>query len=148
MGRKERYTVNLSTATAAALTDYKARRRSRFTSVSEAADHLLQRALIGEVDEGLEGLLVPLLERRVEEAAARAVEERVAPLLKAQTDRLAGLLVKSGKDALSSVGVGVAILERLTGDRATAQRVAAEARLQAGPAYTAPALRGREQGEG
>jgi hypothetical protein len=52
------------------------------------------------------------------------------------------LLVRSGKDALSGFGVGVAILERLTGDAAAARRLAEEARLAAGPAYTARGLRG------
>jgi hypothetical protein len=139
---KRRQVVYLSPATDAALADYRARRRGRPRSLSETVDQLLQRALLGELDEGLEGLLAPLIERRVEEAAARAVEARVAPLLAAQTDRLAGLLVRSGKDARSGVGVGVAILERLTGDPALARRLAEEARLAAGPAYTARALRG------
>lgn len=147
MVRKQRHNLYLSAETAAALTAYHARHRRQFRSQSEVADHLLQRALLGEVDEGLEGLLVPRLERAVEAAAARAVEARVAPLLRAQTDRLAGLLVKSGKDALSGFGVGVAILERLTGDRAQAGRIADDARLKAGPAYTARGLAGGADGD-
>jgi len=137
---KGRQVIYLSPAIATALADYQARRRGRFKSVSAAVEHLLGRALLAEVDEGMEGLLAPLIARRVEEAAARAVEARVAPLLKAQTDRLAGLLVRSGKDALSGYGVGVAILERLTGDAVAARRLAEEARLAAGPAYTARGL--------
>ena len=142
---KLRHVVFLGPATATALADYQARRRGQFRSVSAAVEHLLQRALVGELDEGLDGLLAPLIERRVEEAAARAIEARVAPLLAAQTDRLAGLLVRSGKDARSGVGLGVAILERLTGDPALARRLAEEARLAAGPAYTARALRGGDE---
>jgi len=138
----KRKTILYFTAeTAVALGEYQRRHRARFGSPSAAAEHLLQRALLGELDEGTEGLLAPLVERRVEEAAARAVEARVAPLLAAQTDRLAALLVRSGKDALGAFGVGVAILERLTGDRAAARRLAEEARLAVGPAYTARGLR-------
>ncbi len=138
---KQRQVIYLSSATASALADYHVRRRGRFTSVSAAVEHLLQRALLGALDEGTEGLLAPTIARGVEEAAARAVEARVAPLLRAQTDRLAALLVRSGKDARSGYGVGVAILERLTGDADAARRLAAEARLAAGPAYTARGLR-------
>ncbi len=139
---KQRTVLSLSPETVCALGEYQQRHRERFRSPSAAAEHLLRRALEGAVDEGLEGLLIPALARAVEEAAARAVEARVAPLLKGQTDRLAGLLVRSGKDALVGVGVGVAILERLTGDREGARRLAEEARLAAGPVYTARGLRG------
>jgi len=139
---KGRQVIYLSPVIATALADYQARRRGRFKSVSAAVEHLLGRALLAEVDEGTECLLAPLIARCVEEAAARAVEARVAPLLAAQTDRLAALLVRSGKDARTSVGVGVALLERLTGDPAVARRLAEEARLAAGPAYTARGLRG------
>ena len=139
---KRKTILYLTAETAAALGEYQRRHRERFRSPSAAAEHLLGRALTAGLDEGTEGLLVPILARAVEEAAARAVEARVAPLLKGQTDRLAGLLVRSGKDALVGVGVGVAILERLTGDRAAARRLAEEARLAAGSAYTARGLRG------
>ncbi len=139
---KQRTVLSLSPETVCALGEYQQRHRERFRSPSAAAEHLLRRALTTEIDEGTEGLLVPVLARAVEEAAARAVEARVAPLLKGQTDRLAGLLVRSGKDALAGFGVGVAILERLTGDREGARRLAEEARLAAGPAYTARGLRG------
>ncbi len=142
--RKRRSEIYLTAETELALVEYTRRHRDRFRTTSQAAEHLLQRALLGEVDEGLEGLLVPLIERCVEEAAARAVEGRVAPLLRAQTDRLAGLLVRSGKDALSAFGVGVAILERLTGDKGQAKRLADDARLKAGPAYSRGALAAAE----
>src|SRR4051812_24029933 len=98
---KIRLAVYLDAATAEALAGWQQRHRSRCRSLSEAGQHLLRRALLTEVDEGLEGLLVPLLERRVEEAAERVVREEVGTLLRAQTDRLAGLLVRSGKDARS-----------------------------------------------
>jgi len=139
---KRKTILYLTAETAVALGEYQRRHRDRFGSPSAAAEHLLRRALEAEVDEGLEGLLIPALARAVEAAAARAVEARVAPLLKGQTDRLAGLLVRSGKDALSGYGVGVAILERLTGDPAAARRLAEEARLRSGAAYIARGLRG------
>jgi hypothetical protein len=142
MAPRQRREIYLTAETDLALAEYARRHRERFRTGSQAVEHLLRRALAGEVDEGVEGLLAPLIERRVEEAAARAVEARVAPLLRAQTDRLAALLVRSGKDALSGYGVGVAILERLTGDADAARRLAAEARLAAGPAYTARGLHG------
>jgi len=142
MAPRRRREIYLTAETELALAEYARRHRERFRTTSQAVEHLLQRALVGELDEGVEGLLAPLLARRVEEATARAVEARVAPLLRAQTDRLAALLVRSGKDALSGYGVGVAILERLTGDADAARRLAAEARLAAGPAYTAWGLRG------
>ncbi len=142
MAPRARREIYLTAETDLALADYARRHRARFRTTSQAVEHLLRRALTGEVDEGVEGLLAPTIARRVEEAAARAVEARVAPLLAAQTDRLAGLLVRSGKDALGAYGVGVAILARLTGDAAAARRLAAEARLAAGPAYTARGLRG------
>src|SRR5262245_7336675 len=96
---KVRVILSLEPATAEALVAYQRQRRRRFPHRSAAAEHLLRRALLGAVDEGLEGLLVPVLERRVEEAAERVVREEIAALLRAQTDRLAGLLVRSGKDA-------------------------------------------------
>ncbi len=139
---KRKTILYLTAETAVALGEYQRRHRDRFGSPSAAAEHLLRRALLGEFDEGLEGLLAPLVERRVEEAAARAVEARVAPLLKGQTDRLAGLLVRSGKDARTAHQIGVALLEVLTGDRARARQLAEDARLRAASAYAAGALRG------
>ncbi len=140
MSRKRRTELYLSAEVETALAEYTRRHGGRFRSTSQAAEHLLRRALLADVDEGLEGLLAPLIERRVAEAAARAVEERVAPLLQAQSNRLAALLVKSGKDALTAAEIGVALAARVTGDRAVARRIAEEARLKAGPAYTRAGL--------
>lgn len=140
MAPKRRSEIYLTAETELALAEYARRHRDRFRTTSQAVEHLLRRALLGELDEGIEGLLAPTIERRVEEAAARAVEARVAPLLRAQTDRLAALLVSSGKDARSAYGVGVAILEWVTGDKAGAQRLAEERRLAAGQRYTRQGL--------
>lgn len=143
---KIRLAVYLDAATAEALAAWQQRHRGRCRSLSEAGQHLLGRALLAEVDEGLEGLLIPILERRVEEAAERAVREEIIALLRAQTDRLAGLLVRSGKDARASATIGAAILEQVTGDRALARRLADEARLASGAAYTARGLRAGGEG--
>ena len=142
---KQRTVLFLSPETERALTEYARLHRRRFRSTSEAAEHLLQRALLGQVDEGAEGLLVPLLRQVVQETTRRELHDQLAPLLRAQTDRLAGLLVRSGKDAFSAYGVGVAVLERLVGDRARALAIAEEVRLRAGPQYTRPGLTGDSQ---
>jgi hypothetical protein len=133
----------LAPATARALQAYQARYCTRFPSRSVAGEHLLVRALLGEnggLDEGLEGVLAPLLERRVAAAAGQVVRQEISTLLRAQTDRLAALLVRSGKDARMSATLSTAILEQLTGDRAFARRLAEEAHLAAGQAYTARGL--------
>ena len=143
---KTRIAVYLDPPTAEALGGWQHRHRHQCRSLSEAGQHLLRRALLTEVDEGLEGLLVPLLERRVAEAAERAVREEVATLLRAQTDRLAALLVRSGKDARTATALAVAVLEQLTGDRTLARRLAGEARLAAGSAYSAVGLRASGEG--
>ena len=143
-----RTVLYLAPATARALQAYQARYCARFPSRSVAGEHLLARALLGEdngLDEGLEGVLAPLLERRVAAAAGQVVREEIGTLLRAQTDRLAALLVRSGKDARTSATLSTAILEQLTGDRALARRLAEEARLAAGPAYTAHGLRAVEE---
>ena len=144
---KQKTILYLSTETVGALMEYQRLHRARFRSASAAADHLLGRALGGELDEGMEGLLAPLIERAVREATREEIARGVGALLDRQTNRLAGLLVKSGKDALSAYGVGVAVLERLTGDKTRAQVIARDARLKAGPAYSRGGLaRGDDEG--
>ncbi|HET8630026.1 MAG TPA: hypothetical protein VFL91_21610 [Thermomicrobiales bacterium] len=140
---KRRTVLFLSPETACALTEYGRLHRARFRSTSEAADHLLRRALLEGVDEGTEGLLAPLLRRVVQETTRRELHDQLAPLLHAQTDRLAGLLVRGGQDAASAYGVGVAVLERLTGDAARARAIAEDVRLRAGARYAPPAGAGR-----
>jgi len=140
--RKERHVIYLTTATVAALADYRARRRDQFRSTSETVEHLLQRALMSTFDEGMEGLVAPVLAQAVQQAAARAVEGTIAALLATQTDRLAALLVRSdrdtiaaGKDAASAFAVATAVLEVVLGDRARARTLAEDARLKAGAQY-------------
>jgi hypothetical protein len=141
MGRKQRRELYLGAEVDAALAEYARRHRDRFRTTSQAAEHLLRRALLGGMGEGTEGLLAPVIERAVREAAAGAVEGRVLPLLEAQSERLAGLLVRSGKDALSAHHLGAMILEELTGDPARARHAAEEARLRAGAGYARQAAR-------
>jgi len=139
-------TIHLDPTVAAALASYQQRHRRELPTRSAAAGRLLQRALLAAVDADLDGLLAPLVARQVEAAAERVVREEIAVLLRAQTDRLAGLLVRSGKDARAGASLGMAILEQLTGDRQHARRLADEARLAAGAAYTARGLRAAGEG--
>jgi len=140
--RKERHVIYLTSVTAVALADYRARRRDQFRSNSETVEHLLQRALMGTFDEGMEGLVAPVLAQAVQQAAARAVEGTITALLATQTDRLAALLVRSdrdtiaaGKDAAGAFAVATAVLEVVLGDRARALALAEDARLKAGAKY-------------
>lgn len=134
-------TLHLDPAILAALDAYQHRHRRALPTRSAATSALLRRALLVAVEPEMEALLAPTLVRQVEEVVERAVREEVAALLRAQTDRLAGLLVRSGKDARAGVSLGTAVLAQLTGDHQQARRLADEARLAAGAAYTARGLR-------
>lgn len=138
-------TLHLDPMVLAALDAYQHRHRRTLPTRSAATSLLLKRALLAAVDPDADGLLAPEVARQVEVAAERVVREEVGALLRAQTDRLAGLLVRSGKDARTGATIGTAILERVTGDRALARRVADEARLASGPAYTVTGLRAGEE---
>ena len=140
---KIRTILYLDGATALALDAYRRRHQRGLPTLSAAGAHLLRRALLSEIDEGLEGLLIPVLERRVEDAADRAIAAR----LKAQTDRLAGLLVRAGqdavaagKDAATAGAVAALILEVVLGDAEQARRIVANARLRAGARYARRAI--------
>ena len=137
---KVKVTIHLDPTVVAALSAYQQRHRRELPTRSAVVGHLLRRELLAAVDADLDDLLAPLVARAVENAAGQVVREEVQILLRAQTDRLAALLVRSGKDARTSASLGTAILERLTGDRTLARRLAKEARLAAGPAYTANGL--------
>ncbi len=139
-------TLHLDPTVLAALDAYQRRHRRTLPTRSAATSLLLKRALLAAVDPDADGLLAPEVARQVEVAAERVVREEVGALLRAQTDRLAGLLVRSGKDARTGATIGTAILERVTGDRALARRLADEARLASGPAYTAIGLRAGGEG--
>src|SRR4051794_15416145 len=114
---KTRLAIYLDAATAEALAGWQLRHRGSCPSLSEAGQWLLARALLADLDPGAESLIAPHLECRLTAAIGGMVREELGALLRAQTDRLAGLLVRSGKDARAGVSLGTAILEELTGDR-------------------------------
>ena len=131
----QRTVLYLRSATAAALTDYWGRHGGRFRSRSQAADHLLARALAGSLGEGTEALLAPALLAAVRESARREIQDGVGALLERQSGRLAALLVQSGNDAHRAARIAEAMLGHLLADPARAARVAEEAQLQAGARY-------------
>ncbi len=131
----QRTVVYLRVETAQALVDYGRRHATRFRSRSAVADHLLRRALTGELDEGMEDVLAPALVRAVRETVRREIAEQMGPLIERQSQRLAGLLVQSGKDAHRAARIAEGALGHLLADPAHAARVAEEARLQAGARY-------------
>jgi len=130
-----RVVLYLGDDTARALAEYARRHAGRFRSQSRAADHLLTRALTGELDEGTERLLAPTLVAAVREAVRREVADGVGVLVERQSGRLAGLLVASGKDAHRGARLAEVVLGHLLADPARAARVAEEAGLQAGARY-------------
>ena len=131
----ERTVLYLQVETAQALAGYGLRHASRFRSRSAAADHLLRRALMGELDEGMEGVLAPALVRAVRETVRREIADQTGPLIERQSQRLAGLLVQSGKDAHRAARIAEVALGHLLADPARAARVVDEADLQAGARY-------------
>ena len=109
----ERTVLYLRVETAQALAGYGLRHASRFRSRSAAADHLLRRALMGELDEGMEGVLAPALVRAVRETVRREIADQTGPLIERQSQRLAGLLVQSGKDAHRAARIAEVALGRI-----------------------------------
>jgi hypothetical protein len=132
---KGRIEVYVDAATEIALREYTRRHRNRFPSVSRAAAHLLGHALSAGLDEGVEGLLAPTIVRAVREVTRREIADGVGALVERQSNRLAALLVGSGKDAYRAARIAEVALGHLLADSAQAARVAEEARLQAGARY-------------
>jgi hypothetical protein len=60
---KQRTVLYLTAETAHALGEYLRLHRARFRSRSDAAEHLLRRALAGALAEGVEDLLAPAIVR-------------------------------------------------------------------------------------
>ena len=120
----EQVTLYVEAETAMALTNYLRRHADHFGSRSDAADNLLRHALtnIGEMDA-----------RRVGEEAMRAA---IAPLLAGYAERIAALLMQSGKDAHRAVQLGEALAAHLLPSEHEAARIAEEARLRATARYT------------
>ncbi len=140
---KERKRLYLGAATLLALEEYQRRHAARFGNVSQAAEHLLQRALSGALDEGMEGLLLPNNERAVRQAVRAQVDD-LAEIVQGQIDRqsgrLAGLLVASGKDAYRAAALSKTVLEFQIG-QAQAEAIAREVDLGAGARYSRQGLR-------
>ncbi len=136
---RRRHTVFLAPAVEQALFDYTHRHRARFPTASQAAEHLLARALAGNLGEGTEELLAPALLAAVRETTRREIVDGVGTLLERQSHRLATLLVQSGNDAYRAARLAEVALGHLLGDPARAARVAEEAGLQAGARYGARA---------
>ncbi len=132
---KGRIDVYLDAETERALRDYARRHRGRFPSVSRAAAHLLGHALTGWLDEGMEDLLAPTIVRAVREATRREIADGVGALMERQSNRLAALLVGSGKDAYRAARIAEVALGHLLADPVRAAQIAEEARLQAGARY-------------
>lgn len=132
---KQRTVIYLTAETAHALGEYLRLHRSRFRSRSDAVEHLLRRALAGGLDEGVEDLLAPTIVRAVREATRREIQDGVGTLVERQSNRLAALLVGSGKDAFRAARIAEVALGHLLADPVHAARVAEEARLQAGARY-------------
>ncbi len=132
---RRRCTIFLAPDVERALTDYAHRHRVRFPTASRAAEHLLARALAGTLDEGVDDLLAPAIMRVVREATRREIGDGVGALMERQSNRLAALLVGSGKDAFRAARIAEVVLGHLLADPAQAARVAEEARLQAGARY-------------
>ncbi len=132
---RRRCTIFLVPDVERALADYTHRHRARFPTASRAAEHLLARALAGGLDEGVEGLLAPTIVRAVRDAARREIQDGVGALVERQSNRLAALLVGSGKDAFRAARIAEIALGHLLADPVRAAQIAEEARLQAGARY-------------
>ncbi len=132
---RRRCTIFLAPDVERALDDYAHRHRVRFPTASRAAEHLLARALAGGLDEGVEDLLAPTIVRVVREATRREIQDGVGVLVERQSNRLAALLVGSGKDAYRAARIAEVALGHLLADPVRAAQIAEEARLQAGARY-------------
>ena len=138
---KQKTILYLTPATRLALEEYQRRHAGRFRTTSLAAEHLLRRALTEDLDEGVEGLLLPAIERAVRAAVRQEVAERVGEQIERQSNRLAGLLVASGKDAYRAAALAQADLEQRAGKR-QAEAIARDVDLGAGARYSRQGLRG------
>ncbi len=110
-------------------------------SMSEASNILLRRVLFDSLDEGTQAMLVPEISRAVRDAAGREVRETVSRLLGAQTDRLFGVLVASGRDAYVARKLARDVLEENTGSTQWANDREQDAVLAARKRYSREGLR-------
>ena len=140
MSPKRRSEFYLDAATEQALVEYARRHRDRFKTTSQAAEHLLRRALVADLDEGREGLLLPAITTVVRRAVREVVGREVRERIDRQADRLAALLVAAGKDTARAAALATALLEAQVGEGRAAGS-AEDAELRAGARYSRQGLR-------
>ncbi len=105
-------------------------------TISDASNHLLNRALFGALDEATEALLVPEIRKAAAAGARAALEEVITRALEKQSNRLAGLLVRSGRDARVAHELCRDILEEMYGSKEIADTKRKDAVLRAGQSYS------------
>ncbi len=121
-----------------ALREYAGRNR---ISLPAATNRLLRLALFEQLDPGTEAMLVPEIRKAVQESARWEIRENVTRLLGAQTNRLAALLVTSGRDAFTARKLARDCFEELTDDPQGADERENDAWLKSRTRYTRDGLR-------
>ncbi len=157
-GKRIRTQLYLSQDVELALAEYVRKHGSRFESVSSAGAHLLRRALVSEIDEGTEAMLLPSVQRTVQKAISgeletireewlrsicrevretirRETEDAMVKHTKALGNRVAALLVNAGKDAHVAVQLCLTLLEYDLEDIERVKAYHEEAQLAAGRRY-------------
>ncbi len=154
-GAKVRAALYLTPKVETALVEYTRRHRDRFKTCSQAADHLLARALANPVDEGAESIIAPALIsaiegilRRERDTVRKETEEAVAKQTKQLGNRVAALLVNAGKDAHVGVRLCLNLLEYDLEDPESVKAYYEEAQLAAGKKYSRQGLDRSIEGDG
>ncbi len=170
MSNKVRAEVFLDPRVELALQEYTRLHKVRFENSSQAANHLLQRALVSRIDEGTEVLLLPSVQHSVQEAvktqldtireewlrsirqevretARRETEDAVAKYTKQLGNRVAALLVNAGKDAHIAVQLCLTLLEYDLEDKERVKAYHEEAQIAAGKRYNRQGLDRANNGE-
>ncbi len=168
--RKERAQIFLTADEMRALAEYTRMHSGRFETVSQAGAHLIRRALMAQIDEGTEGLLLPSVQHTVQEAvktqlegireewlrsirqevretARRETEDAVAKYTKQLGNRVAALLVNAGKDAHIAVQLCLTLLEYDLEDKERVKAYHEEAQIAAGKRYNRQGLDRANNGE-
>ena len=87
-----RKSIFLDTETWGAILTYQQKHKKRFRSQSAAVQHLLRRALSAELDEDEEAVIAPVVRATIHEAVTEAVERRILPLMRGQTNAIADIV--------------------------------------------------------
>lgn len=136
---KVKVTLYLEPEVETALREFAGRER---ISLPKATNRMLRRALFDALDPGTEAMLLPEIRAAVGAVTAREVRENVTRLLEAQTNRLAALLVTSGRDAYVARRLARDCYEDLTDDPGGADERERDAWLKSRTRYTRDGLRG------